>query len=611
MTNIKDKKISSSVFIVVLLCLMALPFIFDQHYIYHVGIISVMNLLLVLGLFLMTGLSGQMNLAQASFWALGAYGYSITARAGMPFWLSVAAVVLIAFLTTVILGFPTMKVSGIYFSMVTLGFGEITRIIIQNWQSITGGGMGIREIPKMRPFAFPLTTLPQIYLFILGVGLTCIVLVYLLLRSNLGLALKASGSNGIVSEAIGINTFRIKVLAVFLNSLLAGIGGIFYAGYYGMIHPDAFTSGVSFSFVQMLVVGGIHSFTGILLMTPVLSVAFEYLRAFGEYQVIVYALMVLLFVIFCPKGVGGFLENCIRGLSGKKDREKGVSGVQGTFVVSSGDPRRTADKEQSVLRTENLGIDFGGISALSEVGIELKKGELLSVVGPNGAGKTTLFNVISGIYRPDSGKVWLKEKDITGLYPHSIARLGMVRTFQNLGIYDSLTVMESVCVATHRRHLQFEFSGRVRELLRPWTKNCEDARRLLAFVGGFDGLEDELCINLPYGFQKHLEIARSLALDPEILLLDEPAAGLNQIEKEEMSKMIRKVVDSGVSVMLIEHDIKLVSNISDRIIVLDYGKLIANGAPAEVMKDPKVIAAYIGAASRSPAGAGGLQEGIA
>lgn len=289
-----------------------IPFFVGSRYVFHVGVMALMNLLLVTGLFIMTGLTGQMNLGQAAFWALGAYSYSIMVKSGHSFLSAFIVVIVVAILTGLLLGIPTMKVSGIYFSMVTVGFGEIVRIVLLNWQNLTGGGLGIREIPKPAFFGYTLDATSDFYILAIAFVIPIVVFALFFFKSNLGLALKATGSNKIVSESIGINTFHMRVIAIILNSVLACLAGVLYAVYYGMIHPDAFTSGVSFSLVQMLVVGGLHSFAGILLMTPILSLAFEYLRAFGEYQVIIYAVVVLLCVIFCPIGVGGRVEKFVR-----------------------------------------------------------------------------------------------------------------------------------------------------------------------------------------------------------------------------------------------------------------------------------------------------------
>ena len=304
-------KISLLGFALILLVL-SVPFLVGNRYIFHIAIIAMMNLLLVTGLFIMTGLTGQMNLGQASLWAIGAYGYSISVRAGLSFPAAFAVVIVLGVVSGLVLGLPTMKVSGVYFSMVTVGFGEITRIVLLNWQKLTGGGLGIRDIPKPTVFGYAFSTTSDMFVFALAVAIPCMVFTLFLFRSNLGLALKASGSNRTVSEAIGVNTFNMRIVAIVLNAVFAGLAGIIYSVYYGMLHPDAFTSGVSFSLIQMLVVGGIHSFPGILLMTPILSIAFEYLRAFGEYQVIIYAVIVLFCVIFCPIGVGGRVEKSVR-----------------------------------------------------------------------------------------------------------------------------------------------------------------------------------------------------------------------------------------------------------------------------------------------------------
>jgi len=248
---------------------------------------------------------------------------------------------------------------------------------------------------------------------------------------------------------------------------------------------------------------------------------------------------------------------------------------------------------RAALEVDNVSIRFGGLQALQDVSLTLEEGELLAIVGPNGAGKSTLFNVASGFYEPTAGEVRFYGRKITGMPPHQVARLGAVRTFQNLGVFDTLTVLESVCVAKHRMLLEPRDMKVIRNFLMPWREAVEEAEELIRFVG-LEGREHELCYNLPYGDQKRLEIARSLGSKPKVLMLDEPAAGLNNDEKVEIRKVIRNVIGLGISVLLVEHDVKLVTDISDRVVVLNYGKVIAEGEPKTVMSDPKVVAAYIG-----------------
>jgi branched-chain amino acid transport system ATP-binding protein len=247
-----------------------------------------------------------------------------------------------------------------------------------------------------------------------------------------------------------------------------------------------------------------------------------------------------------------------------------------------------------VLKVDQITIRFGGLLALEDVSLNLREKELVALIGPNGAGKTTLLNVVSGFYNPTSGHVIYGNRDITGLQPYDVARIGIMRTFQNLGVFDSLTVLETVCMAKYRRLLSSNVYTTLVNFLRHWTKDAEEALEVIRFVGLY-GYENELCYNLPYGLQKKLEIARSLNAKPRVLMLDEPAAGLNNEEKIEIRKVIRSVVDNlGISILLIEHDVKLVTDISDRVIVLDYGKIIAEGQPKDVMSNEKVIEAYIG-----------------
>jgi len=248
---------------------------------------------------------------------------------------------------------------------------------------------------------------------------------------------------------------------------------------------------------------------------------------------------------------------------------------------------------EKALVIDSVTIRFGGVEALRDVSLCLYANEILALVGPNGAGKTTLFNVASGFYAPNTGKVFFYGQDITGEAEYKISRKGLVRTFQNMGIFDTLTVLETVCIAKYKQLHGPGWFTTVKQLCRPWRQGVAEAKEIIKFVG-LENYEESSSHNLSYGNQKKLEIARSLATNPRVIMLDEPAAGLNSGEKREIINVIRKVVERGISVLLVEHDVKLVVDISHRAAVLDYGQIIAEGEPGDVMRNEKVIAAYIG-----------------
>ncbi len=251
----------------------------------------------------------------------------------------------------------------------------------------------------------------------------------------------------------------------------------------------------------------------------------------------------------------------------------------------------------SLLRVENLSMEFGGVHAIADLSFEIEPGTIHSIIGPNGAGKTTLFNMITGVYTPTAGRILLEDEDVTGREPHQLAALGMSRTFQNLQVFFNMSALENVMVG-HHLHLDRRFLPAVLRLptLRRHERKCRDfCLELMEFVG-VAKYRDTPASSMPYGALKRLEIARALAARPTLLLLDEPAAGLNDTESREIDEVIKKVAGTGVTVLLVEHDMKMVMGISDHVLAIDYGRKLAEGTPREVSANPEVVAAYLGAA---------------
>lgn len=575
-------------------------------------------IIVVMGLNVLSGLGGQLSLGHAGFYAIGAYGAAILSiKAGLPILAAIGIATLVAGIAGVLLAIPALKVSGPYLAMVTLAFGIIVHLIAVNFPSFTGGAAGLFPIPGIRVFGYELGLEQMNYLIaVLAAG--ALYTVGSLIRSRWGRALRAVSGNQVAAASSGVPVVSAKRFAFVFSALLAGLAGGVYASVNGFINPDPFHFELSILYLTMLIVGGTGLLWGPVIGVTLMILIERSLSGVAEIRLGVYAIVLVLILRFVPNGIVGFSVSMVRRVfqrvcpkTGARKKTpapaQGVAGGASSLFASSSEsgPQLAGppDALVPILHVEGLQRRFGELLAVDDVSMSVAAGSAHALVGPNGAGKTTLFNLISGVDRPDSGHVRVGGVETTGLPAHEVAELGVARTFQNLALFDELSVAENVLIGSHLNSEQRFWDSLVRtpRTFREESELRDFATEVLAFVG-LEEYENDVAGDLAQGLRRRLELARALAARPRLLLLDEPAAGLNPAEVEYLGTLIRKIRDHGTTVVLVEHHMKLVMSISDAVTVLDSGRVIAEGKPEDVQEDERVIAAYLGTAQATAGG---------
>jgi branched-chain amino acid transport system permease protein len=578
--------------------------------------------IIAVGLDLLVGHGDQISLGHAGFYALGAYTAAIlVARLGWSLWLTLPLALAIAALAGALLALPTLRLEGPYLAMATIAFGLVVQNVLIEWLPLTGGHNGIAGIARPVAGGRPLGDTAYC-LVVVAAALLALAFVAWAVRSLWGRSYRAVCLAPTASAAVGLDGYRLRVGAFALSAALAGLAGALYAGVNSFVSPDSFGFDTSISFLTAVILGGRGTLLGPVLGAGTLVFLPDLLAGLAEYRLLLFGALLLFCIYFLPRGIAGLLRTLA---ARRRSRPAGPAPV--VIVEDAASPpavprpatgdgaalvRRPADDGPAVeaerapgaplLEGRDLTVAFGGFLALRGVDFVVQRGTVHGLIGPNGAGKTTLLNVLGGFQPVVRGRLRFDGRDILGLPPHAVARLGVARTFQHIDLLREESVLTNVESGAWQR-----CGGGARGLLPlVGARAARQARAValdsLAFVG--------LAVDprtpagaLPPGQQRLVELARALATAPRLLLLDEPAAGLTPAEVERLAELVRRIRARGITIVLIEHHVDFVLTCADRVTVLDYGEWIAEGPPEQVRRDPRVIAAYLGESGGEPGGA--------